>query len=222
MTNSINPNNPYAALQASTAKTEETKSQNSLDQDAFMQLLIAQMKNQDPTEPVDASEQLVQLAQFSQVEGLDQLNAQMESLVAAQTSTQALQASSLVGRSVTVNNDSFNYQGGSVGGLVDLPAGGNVEISVMDAIGQEVDRISLGQQTAGEVAFNWPGGSSSGQHRFVANVTEGDLSYGATVMLNANVNSVSLNGNTTTLNLNGIGPVSMNDVRAITESNQGV
>lgn len=222
MTNSINPNNPYSALQAATARPDKEVAQNDLDQDAFMQLLIAQMKNQDPTEPVDASEQLVQLAQFSQVEGLDKLNAQMENLVAAQSSTQALQASSLVGRTVTVNNDSFDYQGGSVGGLVELPAGGNVEITVMDAVGQEVDRFSLGQQSAGEVPFRWDGNNSYGGHRFVANVTQGDLSYGASVMLNANVNSVSLNGNTTTLNLNGIGPVSMNDVRAITESNQGV
>ena len=220
MSNTIGTND-ISYLQSQVAGTRTEASQNQLDQDAFMQLLIAQMKNQDPTAPIDANEQLVQLAQFSQVEGLDKINAKMDELVSAQSSAQALQASSLVGRTVTVETSSFNYGGGNMSAQVDLPSStGNLEIQVLDQIGREVDRISMGQESAGTINFNWSG-DSTGPRRFVALATEatGDT-YAVPVYLNANVNSVSLSGNSTTLNLNSVGPVALADVRAITESTQ--
>lgn len=217
----INNTGSISALQqAVNGTSSDDKSQNDLDQDAFMQLLIAQMKNQDPTEPVDASEQLVQLAQFTQVESLDKINAQMEALVSAQSSTQALQASALVGKTVQVETSQFAYAGGSMSGTVNLPSyTGNLRISVQDSLGREVDAINLGQEAAGNVDFTWSGGDSRGPHRFVATAAEvNGETYGVPLYLNANVNSVSLADNNTTLNLNGVGPVSLADVRSITEN----
>lgn len=214
-------NSSISALQQSINSTPaEEASQNDLDQDAFMQLLIAQMKNQDPTEPVDASQQLVQLAQFTQVESLDQINLQMQNLVAAQTSSQALQASALVGKTVQVDTSQFDYDGGSVSGTIDLPSStGNLKISVQDSWGREVDTIEMGQESAGEINFNWSGGDSRGPHRFVATAAEvNGETYAVPLYLNANVNSVSLADNNTTLNVSGVGPVALADVRSITEN----
>lgn len=213
-------NNSISALQQSlNASSTSEKSQNELDQDAFMQLLIAQMKNQDPTEPVDASEQLVQLAQFTQVESLDKINAQMENLVAAQSSSQALQASGLVGKTVQVETSQFDYAGGEMSGQIQLSnSTGNLVVSVQDSLGREVDQISFGQENAGLIDFTWSGGDSRGPHRFVATATEvNGETYAVPLYLNANVNSVSLADNNTTLNLNGVGPVSLVDVRSITQ-----
>lgn len=218
----INNNSSISALQQSinSTTTPDDASQNDLDQDAFMQLLIAQMKNQDPTEPVDASQQLVQLAQFTQVESLDKINAQMENLVAAQTSSQALQASALVGKSVQVNTSQFDYQGGAVSGTIDLAnTTGNLTISVQDAWGREIDTIEMGQEAAGEIDFSWAGSDSRGPHRFVATAAEvNGETYAVPLYLNANVNSVSLADNNTTLNVSGVGPVALADVRSITEN----
>ena len=70
-------------------KTAETPSANSLDYNAFLQLLLAQMKNQDPTDPVDASQQMAQLASFSQVEQTIQTNTKLDTLLSSSSLTQA-------------------------------------------------------------------------------------------------------------------------------------
>ncbi len=78
---------------------------NELGKDEFLNLLVAQLNNQDPLAPQDNGAFIAQLAQFSQVEGIGKLNTSMESLLSGYQSSQALQASSLVGRSVIVPTD---------------------------------------------------------------------------------------------------------------------
>ena len=78
---------------------------NELGKDQFLQLLVAQMNNQDPLSPQENGEFIAQLAQFSTVEGIDNLNGSMESLLSGYQSSQALQASSMVGRTVIVPTD---------------------------------------------------------------------------------------------------------------------
>lgn len=82
----------------STSKANEASKKASLDYDSFLQLLIAQMKNQDPTDPMDASEQISQLATFSQVEQTIQTNANLETLITGNALTNA---SSYVGKTIT-------------------------------------------------------------------------------------------------------------------------
>ncbi|WP_320200925.1 flagellar hook assembly protein FlgD [Agrobacterium sp. rho-13.3] len=84
------------AASTSTAKTDSTKA--SLDYDNFLQLLIAQMKNQDPTDPMDASEQVAQLATFSQVEQSIKMNTNLESLLSVSSLSNA---SSYIGKTLT-------------------------------------------------------------------------------------------------------------------------
>ena len=93
-----------AATAATTASsvTSSTASQAaekaSIDYDSFLKLLIAQMKNQDPTDPMDASEQIAQLATFSQVEQSIQMNSNLETLITGNALTNA---SSYIGKTIT-------------------------------------------------------------------------------------------------------------------------
>ncbi len=85
-----------ATTTTSTATTDEKNS--TINYDSFLKLLIAQMKNQDPTDPIDASEQMSQLASFSQVEQSIKTNKHLENLI---SETTLGQAASLVGKTVT-------------------------------------------------------------------------------------------------------------------------
>ena len=82
----------------SSSKASSAAASASLDYDAFLQLLIAQMQNQDPTDPLDASEQISQLATFSQVEQSIQTNTNLESLIAQSSLSNA---SSYIGKTIT-------------------------------------------------------------------------------------------------------------------------
>ena len=86
------------ATTTTTKSTTSTAEQASLDYDAFLQLMIAQMKNQDPTNPMDSSEYMAQLAQFTQVEQSIMTNAKLDSLL---TASSLEQANTLIGRTVT-------------------------------------------------------------------------------------------------------------------------
>ncbi|MGV8938436.1 MAG: flagellar hook assembly protein FlgD [Allorhizobium sp.] len=88
---------PLNSVANNTASTEASASAN-LDYNSFLKLLIAQMKNQDPTDPMDASEQVAQLATFSQVEQTIQTNTNLENLIAGSALTNA---TNYVGKTLT-------------------------------------------------------------------------------------------------------------------------
>ncbi|HAQ28083.1 MAG TPA: flagellar biosynthesis protein FlgD, partial [Pseudomonas sp.] len=124
---------------------------NDLGKNEFLELLVAQLNNQNPLEPQENGEFIAQLAQFSQVEGIEKLNTSMETLLSGYQSSQALQASSLVGRKVIVPTDkavvdtSETFKASMV-----LPvSSSNVYVNVYDDTGAVVNRISMGQQEAG-------------------------------------------------------------------------
>lgn len=222
----INP-----AQQAGTAASGKETS-NELGQDAFLQLMITQMENQNPLDPQDNSEFVAQLAQFSSVEGLDKLNNNFESFASNMISNQALQASSLVGSSVAVPTSQAQLlEGNYVGGSVNLPASTtDMQINIYDANGSLVEAIPLGSQQAGNVVFRWDGNRveingeltdwraeqaiASGDFRFEVTATQDGKVEQLDTALTANVNSVSVDSNNQlVLNLAGIGPVSINDVK---------
>ena len=106
-----------------TSSSTETKD-NELGRNAFLELMVAQLNNQNPLEPQDNQAFVAQLAQFSSVEGLDNLNTTAESIMNEYTSNAALQASSLVGQSVIVegNDTGLLVSGGVVSGYTELEA----------------------------------------------------------------------------------------------------
>src|SRR3989338_7653557 len=203
----------YQMQQGSTAQNKE------LGKNEFLNLLVAQLNNQNPLEPQGNGEFIAQLAQFSQVEGIEKLNTSMSSLLTGYQSSQALQASSLVGRKVIVPTDkavvdtSESFKASLV-----LPTSSS---NVYDSAGAVVSRVNLGEQKAGNVSFIWDGKDSGGNlmppgtYKFEAQATYDGEAKGLYTLLPANVDSVVLGGSELMLNLAGLGSVPLSQVQVI-------
>ncbi|MDH1211024.1 flagellar hook assembly protein FlgD [Pseudomonas chengduensis] len=202
---------------------QETTQKKELGKNEFLNLLVAQLNNQNPLEPQGNGEFIAQLAQFSQVEGIEKLNTSMGSMLSSFQSSQALQASSLVGRKVIIPSDkavvdtSESFKASTV-----LPvSSSNVYVNVYDNAGALVTRVNLGEQAAGNVSFIWDGKDSSGNvappgtYKFEAQATYGSDTKALSTMLPANVDSVTLGGNELMLNLAGLGSVPLSQVQVI-------
>lgn len=204
---------------------QDTTQKKDLGKNEFLELLVAQLNNQNPLEPQENGEFIAQLAQFSQVEGIEKLNASMGSLLSGYQSSQALQASSLVGRKVIVPTEKAVVDTSETfkGSLVLPVTSSNVYVNVYDSAGKAVSRVNLGQQAAGNVSFMWDGKDSSGNvlppgtYKFEAQATYADGTKGLYTLLPANVDSVVLgqNGGEMKLNLAGIGSVPLSQVQII-------
>ncbi|MFD3300200.1 flagellar hook assembly protein FlgD [Aquipseudomonas alcaligenes] len=204
---------------------QDTTQKKDLGKNEFLELLVAQLNNQNPLEPQENGEFIAQLAQFSQVEGIEKLNTSMGSLLSGYQSSQALQASSLVGRKVIVPTEKAVVDTSETfkGSLVLPVTSSNVYVNVYDSAGKAVSRVNLGQQAAGNVSFMWDGKDSSGNllppgtYKFEAQATYADGTKGLYTLLPANVDSVVLgqNGGEMKLNLAGIGSVALSQVQII-------
>ena len=94
-------------------KQPEKKANDELGQSEFLDLMIAQLQHQDPLNPADSGEFLGQLAQFGTVNGITELQNSFADLATSLQSSQALQASTLVGRNVLIPGNVVNFAGGS-------------------------------------------------------------------------------------------------------------
>ncbi len=219
-------------IASKTAGKEEDSSPNSLGQSAFLELMITQMENQNPLDPQNNTEFIAQLAQFSSVEGLERLNENFDDFSASFMSNQALQASSLVGSSVSVAADkAILPEGGVVSGAVEVPANmENMNINIYSKAGVLVEQIPLGTQPSGEMVFRWDGANvevngelldwqsadplSPGVYEIEISGMEDGEATALETALSANVNSVTLESDgQITLNLAGLGAVNIADVK---------
>ena len=197
-----------------------------LGKDQFLELLVAQMNNQDPLSPQENGEFIAQLAQFSTVEGIGNLNTLMESLLSGYQSSQALQASSMVGRTVIVPADQavVDTEAGLEGQLALQQNSTNVFVNIYDQAGSLVKTINLGSQEAGMHDFTWDGTDASGNlaepgiYTVEAMASIGGKNTQMATLLPANVDSVSLGAGGSgemLLNVAGLGSISLSNVYAI-------
>ncbi|MAC98620.1 MAG: flagellar biosynthesis protein FlgD [Pseudomonadales bacterium] len=197
-----------------------------LGKDQFLELLVAQMNNQDPLSPQENGEFIAQLAQFSTVEGIGNLNTSMESLLSGYQSSQALQASSLVGRTVIVPADqaAVDTEAGLEGQLALQKNSTNVFVNIYDDAGSLVKTINLGSQEAGMHDFTWDGTDASGNlaepgiYTVEAMASIDGKNTQMATLLPANVDSVSLGAGGSgemLLNVAGLGSISLSNVYAI-------
>jgi len=192
----------------------------------FLTLMLAQLKNQDPTSPVDSNTFLTQLAQLSEVQGITQLNTSFSTLSSSLSPSQALQASSLLGHKVLVTSTTANLAAnGTVTGAVRVPqTTSQVLLDVKDSSGVLVRQINLGAQSTGLTSFSWDGKAGDGSAAPAGTYTlsaqyAGATSGGtaATTMVNGTVDSVSMGAGSTglTLNVTGLGSVPFSSVQQI-------
>ncbi|WP_299774393.1 flagellar hook assembly protein FlgD [uncultured Pseudoteredinibacter sp.] len=236
--NSSIQDNPYLSGLIQGNGTQATQSggtkeaDNELGKDAFLELMVAQLKNQSPLNPTENGEFVAQLAQFSSVESLDNLNTSFDTFQSNFQSNQALQASSLVGRYVTVPASETQLPpNGVVSGVVKMQnAASDVFLTVSNEAGATVDQIPLGSLPAGEHNFRWDGKQlelngqlldwqsenetvNPGEYSFRVAGSSGGNSEQFDTSLSAQVSSVTMGANSQlTLNLKGMGSVGFDQV----------
>jgi flagellar basal-body rod modification protein FlgD len=199
-------------------------SNGAIQQEAFLELMIAQFRNQDPFKPMENGDFLGQLAQFGSVTGIENLQDSFASFADSLYSDQALQASGLIGREVLIpaSTGSLGVAGG-VRGAAELPtATPSMLVQITDAAGQLVRRMDLGVQGAGLNYFDWDGLNDLGQRMppgaYQVEVIAGPdgMREQMPVMLEARVDSVTLgNAGGVLLNLDQLGEIPLADVRRI-------
>jgi flagellar basal-body rod modification protein FlgD len=198
-----------------------------LTQADFFALLTKELSNQDPTKPVDNNEMISQMTAFSTTDGVSKLNDQFNSFATSMTSSQALQASSLVGRSVLVEDNVFGMEEGEAvkGKLVSDKAASNVNIYVENVAGEVIQTVPVGNVAAGGFTFTWDGQTAKnepaaeGAYRFrIVGLVEGKASE-LEAQTYRKVDSVTLAGagGNIMLNLNGGSAMALADVVEVSE-----
>jgi flagellar basal-body rod modification protein FlgD len=221
----INPANATDVLSKYRLDQEQTGgNKNELGKNEFMDLMIAQLKNQNPLEPQDNGAFISQLAQFSSLEEMQKLSGTVDDVVSQFRSTQALQASAMVGRTVLAPSGiGVLGASGEISGNVEVPATtSGLRVSIENQAGERVRQMDLGSQQAGVTGFNWDGKDGNGNslppgpYRIVAEASYPDGQQQLGTMISANVDSVSLGkGGSVTLNLAGMGSIALSDVEQI-------
>ncbi len=214
---------PVDALGGLGLGVPQTAPEGDLAQEDFLQLMLTQLKNQDPFKPMESGEFLGQLAQFGTVQGLAGLQTSFDSLSSSLVSNQALQASTLVGRSALVESSTIGIAAGqAVTGAIDLPStSSQVSLSIRDATGQTVRTIQLGLQSEGLASFTWDGLADdggavpAGRYTFGATYLSGTDSVVADTLLRAPIDSVLLGADGFGVELRGIGELPFTALREI-------
>jgi flagellar basal-body rod modification protein FlgD len=161
---SSSTSNPAADIYAALNVTREKDSATADIQNRFLTLLTAQLKNQDPTAPMDSAQMTSQLAQISTVDGIERLNKTMQSLLNDSQSAQGLQAASLVGRGVLVPGNSMEVAGGASGFGIELAGPADeVTATIKDANGLVIRTLTLGDMPSGVQLVPWDGKADNGQ-----------------------------------------------------------
>ncbi len=208
-------------------KVADNKNQGMLTQEDFFALLTKELSHQDPTKPVENNEMISQMTAFSTTDGVQKLNDQFTTFASSMSSSQALQASSLVGRSVLVDENIFGMSAGEhvKGKLVSDKPASNVNIYVENAVGEIIQTVPVGDVKAGEFTFTWNGQTSNGEaaaegaYRFrIAGLVDGQASE-LQAMTYRKVDSVTLagSGGNILLNLNGGSSMALADVVEVSE-----
>jgi flagellar basal-body rod modification protein FlgD len=208
-------NNAVASKGASKSNTQAL-------QDRFLTLLVTQLKNQDPTDPMDNAELTMQLAQMSTVEGISKLNTSLATLLTQSQNAVVMQGASLVGHQVLATGDSLELtSSGAVGGVDLASAVDRATVSIYDPKGALVKTIELGQSDAGFSRFAWDGKDNAGkavatgEYTFKVTASAEGESVDATTYALGSVISVSLLNGELSAEIARLGDRGMNQIKQI-------
>jgi flagellar basal-body rod modification protein FlgD len=186
--------------------------------DRFLKLLVTQMQNQDPLNPMDNAQVTSQMAQINTVGGIEKLNTTVAGLNRQFLQLQALQGASLVGRNVWIEGSQLSVSADGTGeGAFNLSgAADSVKVEILSPAGQVVDTVDMGAETSGRHSFNWSkaGISDSSGLTFRVTAKSGAASVPATSLMLDKVDSVGIDGDTLTLALSKSGDVAYSKVLA--------
>jgi flagellar basal-body rod modification protein FlgD len=203
-----------ASSPASSAAADAT-----MTSDRFLKLLVAQMKNQDPLNPMDNAQVTSQMAQINTVTGIDKLNSTVQGLSTQFMQLQAVQGASLVGRDVIVagNKLSVDAEAGIAQGGFELDnAADAVKVEILGPSGAVVQTLNLGAESAGVHSFNWPSGTATSGSglSFRVTATAGGVATKVTPLMRDRVDAISTTGTSFNLELESSGTVPYSAVKA--------
>ena len=190
-------NNSGASSAGNTGNSAAPGTNAAQTQDKFLNLLVAQLKNQDPLSPMDNAQVTSQLAQINTVQGIESLNTTLQTLMGSYATSQSMQAASMVGRYVfTEGHDmALTESGGVAGFTLDSPAD-KVTVTVTAPSGQVVHTTTLDNLDSGTNTFQWDGKtdtgatSAAGMYTFTVTATNAGQKVGSTPLTVGRVDSV--------------------------------
>ena len=183
----------------------------------FLKMLVTQLQNQDPLNPMDNAQLTSQMAQINAVTGLEKVNQSVKALNTQLLQMQALQGAGLVGRDVSMEGNLMSIADGVGRGAVELDGKAtSVKVEVLDGSGKVVDTIDLGVRDAGVQSFNWNPGRlpTDASYTFRAAAANGGVAVSGRTLMLDRVLSVSTAGDTLNLNLARHGTVPASQVLA--------
>ena len=187
-----------AAVSSATASTASTAlssaSTSAQDQsERFLKLLVAQLNNQDPMNPLDNAQMTSQIAQINTVSGIQQLNDTIKSMAAQYTSMQVMQGTAMIGHQVVAEGNTMSVHAGVGTAAVQLDGdASSVQVQVLSPGGQVVDQFDLGALGAGTHTMRWDASryTGSGTPSFSVTAKQGSTSVTATPLIRDTIASV--------------------------------
>lgn len=210
-----------AAAQDVSATSSASAAMPQISQSDFLSLIIAQLKDQDPTQPADPNQFVNELASLSEVSGINGMESSMTGLASSLQSSQLLTGTSLIGHTVLAAGTTATVAaGGPVSGAVQAPTGATgMTIAVTNSSGELVRTIQVTPQSTGLTDFTWDGTTSSGAaapagtYTFTAIASAGSAQSSVTPYLQSTVNSVTIDPSTQTVSVNtSSGTLPLSDV----------
>lgn len=211
------------------ASNEANAKKSELNQEDFLTLMITQLKHQDPFKPLDPSQYVGQLAQFSSVAGLSDMNKQISSLTSSLRGNQVMDGAALIGRTVMAQGNDIYLppvvEGQERGpqGVVTIPAGASsVQMVVKDSTGALIKTQAL-DNTRGMQAFSWDGtndagtAANAGNYRVEIIASVGGKNTSLPVSVATAVNSVALDPTTggLVLETHPLGDLELSDIERV-------
>jgi flagellar basal-body rod modification protein FlgD len=207
--------NTQSGSSASTSTTQDA-------QDRFLKLLVTQLQNQDPLNPLDNAQVTSQLAQISTVSGIEELNKSFSTLLGAYNESQSMQAAGLIGKTVLVPGSGLALTGGSAVGGVNLSGPADqVTVSITDASGKVIQTQTLGAQAIGTLDFSWDGKTAAGTtapdgtYKFSVKATQGGADITANPLQMGTVSALVRGSSGFLLDLGALGIVDFKTVQQI-------
>ncbi len=205
----------YTALNGTSATKAASDEAGSADR--FLKLLVTQLQNQDPLNPMDNAQITSQMAQINTVNGIEKLNTTVGTLNTQFVQMQALQGASLIGREVTLQGNRLDVQDGVAEGGYELTGRADtVKLEVLGADGRVIDTQQLGAQTAGrhDLSWNAPAYADGAELRFRITASQGANTVSSTLLMRDHVESVTTRNGSLVLQTRYTGDVSYSDVKA--------
>lgn len=225
---SINNTSPLDGMYWDKKEAAPSKNDGALTQSDFFALLTQQLSFQDPTKPVENDQMIAQMTNFTMADGIGSLNQSFKAFSESMSSNQALQASSLVGRSVLTQSDEIVFTGETLSrGNIELarPAD-SLKVRIENNKGELISSFSVNNPATGKNEFVWDGTNSNGEavtpgvYKIKVEASFNGKAESVPVNVYTPVSSVSLSGSGSgiMLNLFGLGAVKLGDVLEVSYS----